>query len=356
MSDRLIPRRGSRRILPIPGLLLLLLLIACAQTAGARTVVDMAGRPVQVPDTIRKIYAASPTALYLLYALDPDFIAGLNFPFNDLEKPYLRKDIVDLPELGGWFGQGRQPNLENVLQTKPDVMLVWRWKEAATNELIEKTARTLNLPLLSLRCETLEDYADSFEFMGELLDRRERARQLADYTRQTLAEIKPIVDAIPESERVSVYYAQGPDGLRTECSASTHAMLIPMAGGRNVHQCQAQSDFGMIKVSIEQVMAEAPEVILVFDRDCYDRIRTLPQWQHIKAVQDKRVVYIPRAPFSWFDRPPSFMRILGLRWLTHLLYPERFTTDIHAEAQNFYKLFLQLDLSAEQINTILVDQ
>lgn len=356
MSRRLVSRRGLSRSLPLSAALLVLLCFACVQAAEARDVVDMAGRSVQVPDTIRKIYAASPTALYLLYALDPDFIAGLNFPFNDLEKAYLRKDIVDLPELGGWFGQGRQPNLENVLQTKPDVMLVWRWKETASNELIEKTARTLNLPLLYLRCETLEDYADAFEFMGELLDRRERATQLADYTRRTLSEVRPIVDAIPEPERLGVYYAQGTDGLRTECSASTHAMLIPMAGGHNVHQCQAQSDFGMIKVSIEQVMAAAPDVILVFDRACYDRIRTLPQWQHIKAVKDNRVVYIPRAPFSWFDRPPSFMRILGLRWLTHLLYPERFSTDIHAEAQTFYKLFLQLDLSAEQINTILVDQ
>ncbi len=51
-------------------------------------------------------------------------IAGLNFPFNEDEAKYIDEKIVNLPVLGGWFGQGRVPNSEMILQTKPDVILL----------------------------------------------------------------------------------------------------------------------------------------------------------------------------------------------------------------------------------------
>jgi iron complex transport system substrate-binding protein len=38
------------------------------------------------------------------------------------------------------------------------------------------------------------------------------------------------------------------------------------------------------------------------------------------------------------------MRILGIQWLTHCLYPDRFPLDLPAETQKFYRLFLRIDL------------
>lgn len=314
---------------------------------------DMAGRKVEVPDRITKIFAATPPALCLLYAMNPDLIAGLNFPLNEIEKAYLRKDIAELPVIGGWFGQGRIPNLENVLMVRPDIMLVWLWKNSASNELVESTAKTLGLPVVYVKCDTIADYAAAFLFLGDLLGLEERGEALSSYTRRVLNEVQPVVQGIPEESRVPVYYAEGVDGLRTECSESTHALLIPMAGGRNIHQCPDRDSVGLIKISIEQVMLGEPEVMLVYDPNFLTWIKGQPQWGMIPAVRNKRVYLIPRAPFNWFDRPPSFMRILGLQWLTNLLYPDLYPKDIVAEAKDFYSLFLGLDLSDEEIKSIL---
>ena len=48
----------------------------------------------------------------------------------------------------------------------------------------------------------------------------------------------------------------------------------------------------------------------------------------IKAVRNEKVYLIPNQPFDWFERPPSFMCLPGAKWLAHLLYPERYRTDI----------------------------
>jgi len=334
-------------------LLLLALLLLAPGWSRAADIVDMTGRSVTIPDRSTKIFCASPPTLYLLYALDSTLAAGLNFPFTEKEKVHLRPDFVNLPVLGGWFGQGRTPNLESVMAAKPDFILAWYWHQTAANDVIEKTAQTLGVPLVYVRLDTLEQYVKAFEFLGRILHREERGKALADASRRILADVAPVVAAIPESEKVSVYYAQGPDGLKTECDTSVHAELINLAGGRNIRSCAARDSFGMEAVSIEEVVFGNPEVILAKERRFSELARTNPVWSHVRAVRDGKVMDIPAYPFNWFDRPPSFMRILGLCWLTNLLYPDRFPRDMVAQTRDFYRLFLDVELDENQALTVL---
>ena len=109
----------------------------------------------------------------------------------------------------------------------------------------------------------------------------------------------------------------------------------------------------MEKISIEQVMLYDPEVILAQEKTFVENVFHDPRWQSIRAVKNKHVHLIPRDPFNWFDRPPSFMRILGIQWLTHCLYPDRFSLDLPAETKKFYKLFLGVELDDKSLNGVL---
>jgi iron complex transport system substrate-binding protein len=341
-------KRGTAAVFFLPAVAILLF---CK--VEAREIVDMAGRRTSVPDAITKVYASSPPAVYMLYALDPALCAGLNYPFSRYEQRWLREDFINLPVIGGWFGQGRTPNQETLLMAKPDIMLVWMWKVSAINEKIEQTARQLGLPMVYLRLDHLEDYVEAFRFLGNLLQREERARELGEYARRAMEGITPVASAIAENEKTSVYYAEGPDGLSTECNRSPHAELIELAGGRNIYQCAPKNDFGMERISIEQVMAADPDVILAQEKDFVDNVYQDPRWQSIRAVKNKRVYLIPRSPFNWFDRPPSFMRLLGIRWLANILYPERYPLDIARETREFYSLFLGVELDDEALEEVL---
>ena len=47
------------------------------------------------------------------------------------------------------------------------------------------------------------------------------------------------------------------------------------------------------------------------------------------------------------------MRFLGLKWLVNLAYPQAFKFDMVKETHDFYKLFLDTELTNEQILKIL---
>ena len=323
-------------------------------SGAAGEIVDMIGRRVMVPEKIEKIYGTSPPATNLIYALDPGRLAGLNFPVNDREKAFMDKRLLTLPVVGGWFGQGHTPNMESLLAVRPDVILVWQYTSVIRNVDVEEVLRPLNAPVVFVVLDTLSDYPAVFRFMGELLGEETRTDLLAAYAEKTISDMERLRSAIPEKERVTVYYAENPDGLSTECTASIHAALIPLCGGVNVHPCLTTDGYGMDKVSMEQVLLYNPQVIITHDRGFYAQVSTDKRWQGIRAVRDNRIYLIPANPMNWFDRPPSFMRLLGARWLAHVLYPQAYPLDVGEETRRFYSLFLNHELQPAELEALFL--
>src|SRR6185295_13232688 len=103
--------------------LLALLLLLAPLAAHARIVVDSAGRKVEVPDRIEKVFAAGPPASILLYILAPEKMTGWPDPPRGEERPYIAPAYRDLPALGRLTGRGGTANLEVVLKAKPDLIL-----------------------------------------------------------------------------------------------------------------------------------------------------------------------------------------------------------------------------------------
>jgi len=209
------------------------------------------------------------------------------------------------------------------------------------------------MPVINVTLNTLADYPGAFSYLGRVLGRKGRGEELAGYARNTLAQMSALAASIPAKQRVSVYYAEGVDGLSTECDSSQHAELISLVGGRNVHRCRSAELMGMEKVSFEQVLLYNPEVILVMENVFYRKIFSDPLWQRIKAVRNKRVYLIPREPFNWFDRPPSLMRLLGAKWVASCLYPTIYRTDMVKETRKFFKLFFKINLGPQEARELL---
>lgn len=330
-----------------------LLFLLAVLPVEAREIVDMAGRKVTVPDRITRVYSTSPPATYMVYALDPNLLGGLNTPLRAREKRYISPRIYDLPVLGGYFGQGQVANIEMVIKAKPDVVIMWTSKESALNRKMESDMKNLGIPLVFMEINRIEDYGKGLAFLGKLLNREERAKKLVDYGEQVLREVSAVKRAISPGKKVSVYYAEGLDGLYTECDTSQHAELISLVGAKNVFRCPAKTDYGMERVFLEKVMLYNPDVIFVQEREAYNLIRQDQRWRQIKAVKDGRVFIIPKAPFNWFDRPPSYMRYLGVKWVMTCLYPDLYHIDVAKEVKSFYRLFLDLELNDAQIREIM---
>ena len=318
----------------------------------AKNITDMLGRTTTIPDTPKKVYAPSPYGSYALYAMDPNLLVGWIFNINPKFYPYLNKRMETLPVVGRVFGAGQSANLEVLLAQHPDLILMWSHVNEFTQKE-EQRLKVLNTPYVYALDENLLDYVKVFKFLGKALSLEERGNALSAYTQKTFDDVKKVVKNVPQEKRPRVYYAEGLDGLSTECNDSIHVEILQIAGDVNIHKCHTSSHKGFEKLSMERVLQYDPDVILVQDEIFFQKIYDSKLWRDIQAVKNKRVFLIPKAPFNWFDRPPSFMRILGLKWVMHNLYPKEYPIDMTQETKDFYKLFLNVDLSQEQINTLL---
>lgn len=333
--------------------ILIILVFLLPYQASAREIIDMAERRISIPDKIDKIYGVSPPVTYFIYSIDPSLLAAINSPAGKNENSFLKNEYKNLPVAGGIFGQGRNINMESVMEIKPDLVVFWTWKDNKINNLYAEKMQKAGIPPVFVDLDRLEAYPRTYRFLGDILGKRERCETLASYIDESLFKISSAVSTISEKEKVSVYYAEGNDGLSTERSSSIHAELISLAGGRNVHQGDSSDHYGMEKISIEQVFIYDPEVILVQEKAFFDSIFSDKRWQSLKAVKSKRVYLLPRTPFNWFDRPPSFMRALGLKWLANILYPSICIIDPVKETKEFYRLFLNIELNGDQAREVL---
>jgi iron complex transport system substrate-binding protein len=318
----------------------------------ARELSDPSGNLVKVPEKVDRVWGTSPPVTALIYAIDPALLIGINLPYTQGDEAFILPAARQLPVLGGWVGHGQTPNLEEIFKLAPQLAILWDDGMLDLSHQKKKLAMA-GIATATIPLNHLEDYPAALRFLGDILNRRERAETLARYIEKVLDRLKQLREHVPASQRASVYYAEGPAGLNTECDESFHVEVLVLAAGRNVYHCRPQSHFGMEQVSLEQVIAWAPDVLLVQEPVFYERVFSESNWNTLAAVQHGRTFMIPRRPFNWIDRPPSFMRALGAQWLANLFYPEHYRLDLPAATREFYHLFLQVDLDDNTLKQVL---
>lgn len=332
--------------------LVALILLAAVAAAGAeaRTVTDSAGRKVEVPDRIEKVFAAGPPASILLYMLAPEKMTGWPNPPTPEERPYIAPQYRDLPALGRLTGRGGTANLEVVLKSRPDLILDFGSVRDTFISLADNVQEQTKLPYVLIDGR-FEATPAALRLLGGILGLEERGEKLARYVEATFSDIDKALAGVPAERRPRVYLARGPDGLETGVVGSINTEIIERAGGRNVAEAAGQR--GLVRASMEQVIVADPEIIITWDRNFFDRVGKDPLWAGVRAVREKRVYLAPTAPFGWIDRPPSLNRVIGLKWLAGLFYPDKFTADLRETTREFYRLFYHVEPSDAELETLI---
>ena len=329
---------------------------ATQETAETREITDMAGRKVTVPtaENIESVFSAGPVAAIFLYMVAPDKLLGWNYELNDVEKSIILDKYQDLPN----FGMGDAVNYEAVIAANPTIAINSGKINDAMVSDCDALSESLGIPVVAVDNE-LNNSAEAFRFMGELLGVEDHAEELAQYAEQVFTDINALSD-IPEEKKVSVYFGNGEDSLETAPRGSQHAQIFDVINAVNVADLEL-GDGSRVQISAEQLLAWDPDVIVVNGEPKADKsgssaaedILSNPDYASLKAVQDQKVYGTPNAPFSWVDRPAGPNRLIGMRWFSALIYPEYIKCDINEEIHKFFDLFYHVDLSDEQLENVL---
>ncbi|MCJ2135163.1 iron ABC transporter substrate-binding protein [Methylobacterium sp. J-026] len=329
--------------------LLLAQFLVLAGAAAARPFTDAAGRTVELPERIERVLAAGPPASVLLYTLAPDRMVGWVSVPRPEALPYLEPRTRALPAYGRLTGRGGTANVESVLAAKPDLIVDSGGLGPTYASLADRVQAQTGIPYILLD-GSFAKIPESYRQLGAALGRQAEADALAAYAEDLTGAVAKAVGSIPEDRRPRVYYARGPRGLETGFSGSINTELVEAAGGRNVAQ---GGDGRLGAVSLEQVLAWDPDVIVTLDPGFATGVRTDPLWRDLRAVREGRIYLAPQQPFPWFDAPPGVNRLIGLRWLAGLLHPDLFPQPMAEVVRDFYRRFYHVDLDAAQAAALL---
>ena len=262
------------------------------------------------------------------------------------------------------MGSGATPNDEEIVRQNPQMILCYWTADEVGCDMADGVRDETGLPTLLIDYD-IRSCAEMYRFVGPLVGRAERAEELATYCEQRLDYIRACVEKIPESERKSIFLAQGPGGLSTDPVGSMHVTdALELVGTGNVADMPgtAGQGMGMPTVNLEQIITWNPDAVLVSEysmsdsesSDLYDEILADDGWANVPCVREGRVYRLPQSPFAWFGRPPSVVRLLGCLLVLKLLYPD-YTADIDMveETRSFYQEFYRLELSDEELVAIL---
>ncbi len=344
-------------VLFLTAALLCTLLAACGEAAEQQPVetwifTDSCGREVELPVEIDEIVPSGSYAQIVLYTLCPDKLMCLSSALTRTQKLYMDEAYWDLPVTGQFYGGGSTFNYEEIIAASPDVIIdIGEAKESIAADM-DALQQDTGIPVIFIEAN-LSHMADAYEMLGQITGETEQADACAAYIRETLDDAEEFSAQIPESARKRVLYAQGEYGTEVFGAGSVHTEVLDYAAAVNVAVLDSVASDGANEVSMEQIYLWDPEVVILAPDANYDEIWTDPSWTGVTAVETGQVYEIPIGPYNWMDRPPSVQRVLAVKWLGNLLYPDVYDYDMTAEAQEFYSLFFHYDLTQEEAQALL---
>jgi len=333
---------------PLRGILIVLVCIFLTGSvpASAKTIVDMAGNEVDVPDKVERIlitcYGGATHELTVLGGADLIVGQPSMKPFPLLAR--MRPGFKELPDAGSF----NNVNVEEALKLNPDLVIA-----SVTSAQGNRQLANAGLPVVAVLTgkADIEKLQKEFLLVGSLIGREKRAQRLVDYWQKGLKLLEERTAPIPREERKRVYYMLG-NFLHTNGSEWWGEFLIMTAGGINV-----ASELGKGRdINAETLLRWDPDEIIVSGNEGsllpLAELRDHPQIGTLRAVRENRLHYCPVGAF-WWDRP-SPEAILGFLWLGKTLYPSRFAdVDLAVETKAFFREFYDTTLSDEDVQAFL---
>jgi iron complex transport system substrate-binding protein len=314
---------------------------------------DSCGREVEVPSKITRIVPSGALAQIALFALAPEMLVGLSNKWDSTASQYLDSQYQNLPVVGQFYGQN-DLNMEEISKLDPQIIIdVGESKKTIVDDM-NGIQQQVGIPTVHIEAK-LDTMADAYRAMGKLLGKEKEAETLAKYCEDVNTKTKNIMDAIGEAGKTKLVYCTGENGLNVLAQGSFHAEVLDKISNNVAVVTDISSKGTGNPVDMEQLMQWDPDVILFAPGSIYSTVSTNEAWQNLKAIKNGTYYEVPNGPYNWMGNPPSVNRLMGMIWMTQLLYPQQAKYDGYKEAAEYYKLFYHMELTKDQYNALVAN-
>ena len=295
--------------------LILTMSITTELKAEKRTVIDMMGREVKVPENVERVITTYTPATQFVMALGADdrLVSGASGLPNQTIFTKINPKINELPNVGS---KNKGVNIESIMELNPDLVIMFPHGDG-----IETADRLkeLGIATLVINPESFSQIRETNQLLGKALNLEEKAKKVDDQY-QKILEISKKIRKIPESERKKVYFANS-ELLDTVGENILQTDLIEKAGAINPAK---KTKKGFINASSEELIKWNPDHIIVsqFYRKSLDKLKNEEKYQSISAFKNNKIHRVPSNLEPWDYPSPSSALIIP--WLAKKVYPKKF--------------------------------
>ncbi len=351
-------------------------LLGMASHVQAATVVDLAGRTVQIPAKVERIILGEGRMLSTLAILDRDLpkdrLVGM---LGDMEQvdpgayaQYL-KVYPNLDRVARLGRSGQSFSVEEAISLKPQLAIFSLrghgpdMNDQATMQRLSKAG--IAVVYVDFSKDPLKNTEASMRVLAKVLAKEKEAEQYIAFYREEMAKV---TQGLGNIQRKTTVFLESRVGLGNSCCETlTHGMLgsfISTAGGDNIANELVPGSHGT--VSLEFLLQKQPEVYiatgignpqtaqdernprialgagvdLAHAQKSFKRALSRTGFAQFKAVQNGRAYAISHQ-FNY-----SAANVVAVQAMAKWLYPQQFAAlDPQATLQRFYQRFQPVPLA-----------
>lgn len=335
-------------------------------TANGKTVTDLLGREVTVPEKINRVVCIGAGSLRLYtYVGDLSKLVGV----EDVDKdgtgvgatlsirPYkmVNKDRFNsLPSCGKGGPQG-SPEAEKILALNPDIVFsLYTSDKAAMDDLQQKIGKPVVVLSYGKTEAFDENVKKSIALLGDILNRKERANELLSFISDTETYLSSIGEGIDNSKKATVYLGcQSNYGTHGIESSSANYSIFDVSKIRNVldeYVGKNGETFKGYQKSVDwEILVEMNPDRIILDAGGLEHLKTQlkekPEIFNRLSAFKNGEIYL-QMPYNAYytNLETAYADAYFDAWVQyHDIAPEKLNFDYVEKAREIYKLFLGKD-------------
>jgi len=336
-------------------------------TANGKTITDLLGREVTVPEKINRVVCIGAGSLRLYtYVGDLSKLVGVEDVDKDGKdlngvlsiRPYkmVNKDLFkSLPSCGMGGPQG-SAEAEKILSLNPDIVFsLYTSDKAAMDDLQQKIGK----PVVVLSYGKTEAFdanvKKSIALLGDILNRKERANELLSFISDTETYLSSIGEGIDKDKKATVYLGcQSNYGTHGIESSSANYSIFDVSKIRNVldeYVGKNGETFKGYQKSVDwEILVDMNPQRIILDAgglvDLKTQLKEKPEiFNRLSAFQNGEI-YL-QMPYNAYytNLETAYADAYFDAWVQYhdIVAPEKLNFDYVAKAREIYTLFLGKD-------------
>lgn len=335
-------------------------------TANGKTVTDLLGREVTVPEKINRVVCIGAGSLRLYtYVGDLSKLVGVEDidgdgkDFNGVLsiRPYkmVNKDLFkSLPSCGKGGPQG-SPEAEKILALNPDIVFSLYTSDKAAMDDLQQKIRKPVVVLSYGKTEAFdENVKKSIALLGDILNRKERANELLSFISDTETYLSSIGEGIDKNDKATVYLGcQSNYGTHGIESSSANYSIFDVSKIRNVldeYVGKTGETFKGYQKSVDwEILVEMNPDRIILDAGGLEHLKTQlkekPEIFNRLSAFKNGEIYL-QMPYNAYytNLETAYADAYFDAWVQyHDIAPKKLNFNYIEKAREIYKLFLGKD-------------